>query len=75
MNRIGLIVAAVIGLITLGFEIIYRHDAHPYYMWHAMPIFDLIFGAIGGWALVIASKWLGHAWLQRDEAYYGDDQT
>ena len=75
MNRIGLIVAGVIGLITLIFEIIYRHDVHPYFMWHSMPIFDLIFGAIGGWALVVVSKGLGHQWLQRDETYYGDDQA
>lgn len=75
MKRAWLGVAALIGLITLVLEIIYRHAAHPHYMWHATPLFDLIFGFIGCAIIVLASKWIGHAWLQRDETYYGDDPS
>jgi hypothetical protein len=42
-------------------------------MWHAMPLFDLIFGFIGCAVIIGVSKWLGHTWLQRDETYYGDE--
>ena len=71
--RVGLAIAAVIGLITLIFEIIYRHAAHPHFMWHKMPLFDLIYGAVGCLAIVFVSKWLGHAWLERESTYYGDE--
>lgn len=53
-------------------EIVYR-PAHPYSMWHEWPIFDLIFGALGCFIIVLGAKWLGHHWLQRDETYYGDE--
>jgi hypothetical protein len=43
-------------------------------MWHAMPLFDLIFGFIGCAVIIWVSKWLGHTWLQRKETYYGDEQ-
>lgn len=74
MHRIAFIAASAIGLITLGLEILYRHAAHPYYMWHAIPIFDLIFGALGCGALALTAKWLGHIILQRNNTYYEDDR-
>lgn len=72
MKRTWLITAGLIGLATLIAELIYR-PAHPYSMWHEWPIFDLIFGAVGCFLIVLGAKWLGHHWLQRDETYYGDE--
>jgi uncharacterized membrane protein YeaQ/YmgE (transglycosylase-associated protein family) len=74
MPRAGFIAAAIAGLVTLVVEIVYRHAAPAYYMWHAMPLFDLIFGCIGCIVIIWVSKWLGHTWLQREETYYGDEQ-
>ena len=74
MQRTGFIATAIAGLVTLVVEIVYRHTAHPYYMWHTMPLFDLIFGFIGCAVIIWVSKWLGHTWLQHEETYYGDEQ-
>jgi hypothetical protein len=47
------------------------HDAgHAVFPWHAMPGFDLLYGAAGCVAIVVLSKVLGKAWLQRDEDYW-----
>ena len=74
MNRFwGITAGAFIGL-TLIFELVFRHQAHPHYWWHAVPVFDLPFGLIGCAALILASKWLGHRWLERPELYYEDEQ-
>ncbi len=74
MPRVWLITAGLVGLVTVVFEIIYRHAAHPYFMWHAMPVFDLIFGFIGCIIVGLVSKGLGHTWLEREETYYGDER-
>ena len=46
--------------------------AHPHgeTWWHHQPGFDLIYGFVGCVAIVIASKALGKAWLQRRERFY-----
>lgn len=44
--------------------------AHAESWWHAMPSFDLLYGVAGCIAIVIVSKLLGSAWLQRRERYY-----
>jgi hypothetical protein len=52
-----------------------RHHGHPVFWWHVLPAFDLVFGVAGGLGLILAAKWLGHAWLERPEDYYGDDAS
>lgn len=67
---IGLTVA-----LTAILELLYRHHGHAVFWWHRMPVFDFLYGLVGCMGLIWLSKGLGHAWLQRDEAYYGDDQS
>jgi hypothetical protein len=47
---------------------------HAAYPWHAMPAFDLAYGFLGCALIVIVSKALGRAALQRPERYYGDGE-
>ena len=44
--------------------------AHGDHWWHLLPGFDLLYGFIGCVAIVMVSKAIGSAWLQRDEHYY-----
>jgi hypothetical protein len=74
VQRIGLVAAGIAALVTLVFEILYRHDIHAHDIWHMMALFDLLYGFVGCIVLVRVSKGLGHAWLQRKETYYGDEQ-
>lgn len=74
MKRPWLIGIGATVLITGVLEIVYRHYAHPHFWWQATPIFDLVYGVAGCAVIVVVSKWLGHTWLQRDEAYYGDEE-
>jgi multisubunit Na+/H+ antiporter MnhB subunit len=74
VQRIWLVVMVIVGLTTLVFELVYRHEVHAHDVWHTMPLFDLIYGFVGAIVLVWVSKWLGHTWLQREETYYGDEQ-
>ncbi len=48
--------------------------AHPHGddWWHHWPGFDLVYGFVGCVAIVIGSKALGKAWLQRPEGSYED---
>lgn len=73
MRRLWWIIAGLIIGTTLMAEITFRHAAHPHFAWHHIPLFDLLFGSVGGLILVLASKWLGHHWLQRDDIYYGEE--
>ncbi|MEE9146552.1 MAG: hypothetical protein V3U27_04060 [Candidatus Tectomicrobia bacterium] len=75
MTRPWLMAAGVISCITVGLELVYRPDGHSPSWWHALPTFDLILGFLGCIVIVVVSKWLGHTWLQRDETYYGNEQS
>jgi hypothetical protein len=55
-------------------EIVFRHAAHPRLPWHAIPAFDLVFGFLGCAVIVVVSKALGRAGLQKPETYYGEDE-
>lgn len=61
----ALILSALIDLI-LGI--------HGEFAWSSILGFFALFGLVGGVAIVLIAKWLGHHWLQRKEDYYdGDD--
>ena len=60
-------IAAAVSLVIL--ELAGSH-AHEETWWHAMPAFDLLYGAAGCVAIVLISKLLGSAWLQRSENHY-----
>ena len=46
------------------------HTAHAVFPWHAVPGFDFVYGAASCAAIVVVSKALGKAWLQRDEDHW-----
>jgi hypothetical protein len=56
---------------TVVAEVVTHDAGHDVFPWHAVPGFDLAYGAAGCVAIVVLSKALGKAWLQRDEDYWG----
>jgi len=75
MKRFWLSVAGVGTVLTVILEVIYRDASHAHFWWQVVPMFDLLYGFVGCVVIVLVSKWLGHAWLQRPETYYGDEQS
>lgn len=59
---------------TIVLQVVFRHAAHPHYRWHAVPAFELVFGFLGCALVVVASKALGRAGLQKPESHYGEDE-
>lgn len=51
-------------------DLLIFHRDHAIFWWHRMPLFDALYGFIGGILIIIVSKALGHHWLQKDEDYY-----
>lgn len=52
------------------------HMAYTYhgaFGWQRLPFFSALYGFIGCIVIIIASKALGHHWLQKREDYYGQD--
>jgi hypothetical protein len=72
--RRGRVLAAALAAATVALEIAFRHDAHPILYWHSVPAFDLLYGFLGCALIVVVSKALGRAWLQRPEDHYGEDE-
>ncbi len=75
MKRPWLIAAGAMAAITVVLELIPGLRGHAALWWQRLPAFDLLYGFVGCVAIVLASKWLGHAWLQRHEDYYGDPKS
>ena len=65
---------AFILVITIGLEIVFSHLAHAEFPWHRFPSFDFVYGVVGCAVIVLVSKWLGQAFVQRDESYYERDE-
>jgi hypothetical protein len=61
---------AAMGLLVVPDLVVHHHGGPP---WHAWPGFDLAFGVVGCAVIVIASKALGRAFLQRPDG--PGDQT
>ena len=59
---------AAAGLVAV--EMSPLNDAHGDHWWHHLSGFDLIYGMVGCVVIVLASKAIGAAWLQRPETYY-----
>lgn len=43
---------------------------HIHFFEDKVPGFWALFGFVGCVILIVVSKWLGHAWLMKDEDYY-----
>lgn len=64
--------AALIGGLAAAAAAAVDLFAHPHgeTWWHHVPGFDLVYGFLGCVAIVVGSKMLGRAWLQRGERFY-----
>lgn len=58
----GIIATCLLGLVF--------PNKHPHFWWQKIPVYDALFGFIGCIAIILFSKWLGHAWLMKDEDFY-----
>jgi hypothetical protein len=66
--------AAALAAATVALELALRHSAHPVFAWHALPGFDLGYGFLGCALIVVMSKALGRAFVQKPESYYGPEE-
>jgi hypothetical protein len=65
---------ALLAGVTVVLEVAYRHSAHAAAPWHGWPAFDLAYGFLGCALIVVASKGLGRAFLQKPETFYREDE-
>ncbi|MCZ6876466.1 MAG: hypothetical protein O7G88_23565 [bacterium] len=72
MKRWRLVGVVLLVTLIVLLDLIYRHHAHAESWWHVTPAFDLVYGFIGCVAIILISKWMGQAWLQRGEDFYED---
>ncbi|MBI2860582.1 MAG: hypothetical protein HYX91_03625 [Chloroflexi bacterium] len=72
MRRYWPFIAAFI-LFALGDFLIYSDGTDAW--WQYVPGFFAVFGLVFCVVIVIASKFLGHLWLQRREDYYDRDDN
>ncbi len=68
------VLAGILATGTVVLEVLFRHAGHPVFAWHSLPAFDLVFGALGCGLIVVVSKALGRAFLQKPESYYGKEE-
>ncbi len=65
------------GLLFLICLDLYMPVSHGDFPWSNIPAFFTVFGLVSCLIIILASKWLGHHWLQKKEDYYerndGDD--
>lgn len=66
----------LLGLLTLGTVLLtYFGPEHPYpHAWDRIPLFYALFGFIGCILIIMVSKALGKAFLQKEEDYYERDR-
>ena len=70
MKRISLITLGALIVFVLLDVLVFAREGD--YFWYNIPGYFAVFGFVGCIVIVLASKWIGHAWLQRDEDYYDD---
>ena len=68
-GRRGWTFALVTGAIAVALPYVLPHGAHHGW-WDSVPGWWAIYGAAGCAVIVVVSKWLGHAFLQKDEDWY-----
>ena len=65
------IIAIAVLAIAFVVELMFPNH-HPYYWWHALPGFDLIFGFLGCSLLILVAKVILAPIIQKREDYYDD---
>lgn len=74
MTRGWWLAAAAVLAGSVVLEIAFHDAGHSLYWWHDVPGFDFVYGLAGCAAIVVISKAIGSAWLQRPETYFGEDE-
>lgn len=59
---------AVTVLVLILVEAVFVPHKNPKFPWHHVPGYAAMIGLFGGIVVVVLSKWLGKAFLQRPEA-------
>lgn len=65
-----LIFAGIVFAIAAVLDLVFP-SGYGSFAWSGVPGFFALFGFAGCVIIILVSKWLGKAWLQRDEDYYG----
>ena len=60
---------AVVALAEIVLPFIFP-DGHPYFSFESLPAWGSLYGLISCIAIIVVSKLIGKAWLQRREDYY-----
>lgn len=68
-NKVLVLSGAVL-VLSILIEVLFVHH-HVHYWWHAFVGFDIIYGFLGCVAIIVVSKFLGKAFIQKKEDYYG----
>jgi hypothetical protein len=55
--------------ISIFVSMLFLH-LHPHFWWENIPVFSAVYGFVGCVFIIVASKALGHHWLQKEEDYY-----
>lgn len=72
MKRLCLVVFAVVFILfAIGDFLLFKGEAESW--WENIPGFFALFGLTFCVVIVLASKFLGHFWLQRKEDYYNSN--
>lgn len=72
MKRIHWILLGLLTLATLALQYLGPEHPHPH-AWDSIPLFYPAFGFIGCVLIIVISKALGKALLQKSEDYYDHD--
>jgi cytochrome bd-type quinol oxidase subunit 2 len=64
-----------LGSVLAGGVIHTTYTYHAPLFWQRLPFFSAAYGFIGCIVIIIASKALGHHWLQKREDYYGREEN
>jgi hypothetical protein len=75
VKRLWSLTGGIVLVVAVGLDMILRHHVHAIFWWHRVPAFEVLYGLLGSLLLVWGTKWLGHAWLQRDVDYYREDDA
>lgn len=70
-SLLGRLMLALMALLVLADVLIPRSDGH--FAWSSFGGFGAVFGLIACALIIVVSRTLGHALLERPEHYYGDD--
>ena len=71
-SRRGWIFALVSGAIVLALPYLVPHKAVHHGWWDSIPGWWAIYGFVGCSVIIVVSKWLGYAFLQKDEDFYDE---